>query len=84
MKNRVYNRARAQFKKIRGTANNGLNCGTFYVNLNNTFSNTNWNNDAALTYPKILINAVVYPCVAEINSSISSLVGSMQNMNKRG
>ena len=31
-----------------GNSNNGLNCGAFYVNLNNTASRTNWNNGAAL------------------------------------
>ena len=34
-----------------GNWNNDLNCGPFYVNLNNTASNSNSNNGAALPYP---------------------------------
>lgn len=31
-----------------GNSNNGLNCGSFYVNVSNDAGNTNWNNGAAL------------------------------------
>ena len=33
---------------IDGNCNNRLKCGTFTCNLNNTLSNANWNNGAAL------------------------------------
>jgi hypothetical protein len=34
-----------------GNCNNGLQCGPFYVNLNNTASNANWNIGARHSYP---------------------------------
>lgn len=34
-----------------GNSNNGAHCGAFYVNLNNTASNANWNIGAAQSYP---------------------------------
>lgn len=73
---RVYNRAKATIVSTLhdGTCNNGLSYGTFTTNLNNAFSNTNWNNDACLAYSGNNINAVVYPRDAEINSNICSLV----------
>lgn len=32
---------------VGGNCNNRAHCGAFYANLNNTFSNSNWNNGAA-------------------------------------
>ena len=36
---------------VGGNWNNDLKCGPFYANLNNTASNSNSNNGAALSYP---------------------------------
>ena len=36
---------------VGGNCNNSFLCGAFALNLNNTASNTNWNNGTALTYP---------------------------------
>lgn len=38
-----------RFTLVGGNSNNSLNCG-FYVNLNNTFTNRNWNITAALNW----------------------------------
>lgn len=35
---------------VGGNSNNGTHVGTFYSNLNNTASNTNWNIDAGSSY----------------------------------
>ncbi len=35
-----------------GNSNNSAHCGAFYVNLNNTASNANWNIGAAQSYPE--------------------------------
>lgn len=35
---------------VGGNSDNGVNTGTFYFNLNNAPSNTNWNIAAAQTY----------------------------------
>ena len=42
-----------------GNSSNGANCGAFYVNANNTASNTNWNNGAAL-FSYIVYDLIVY------------------------
>lgn len=82
---RAYNRARTTIRaSYDGTCNNGLNYGTFTTNLNNAFSNANWNNDAALAYSNNIFNAVVCPREAKINSIIGSLVGVLQNASERG
>ncbi len=54
-----------------GNSNNGAHCGAFYVNLNNTASNANWNIGAAQSYPTTeqRQNAPPYPCpLAKMNS----------------
>lgn len=45
---------------VGGNWNNDLQCGPFYANLNNTPSNSNSNNGAALSYPirSFSLNAV--------------------------
>ena len=40
---------------VGGNWNNDLQCGPFYANLNNTASNSNSNNGAALSYPLRMI-----------------------------
>ncbi len=42
------------FALVGGNSNNGANAGAFYVNLNNAFSNRNWNIAASQTYLMIL------------------------------
>ena len=34
-----------------GNSNNDAQCGAFYLNLNNTASNANWNIGASQSYP---------------------------------
>ena len=34
-----------------GNSNNDAQCGTFYLNLNNTASNANWNIGTSQSYP---------------------------------
>ena len=42
-----------------GNSRNGVNCGLFYVNANNTASNASWNNGAAL-FSYVVYNLIVY------------------------
>ena len=53
-----------------GNADNGVQCGVAYVNLNNTAGNANWNIRASLTYRNLDLkqNAPLSPCpLAKIN-----------------
>ena len=47
---------------VGGNSDNGTNAGAFYFNLNNAFSNANWNIAASQTYT-YYFNALPYPCL---------------------
>lgn len=70
-----------------GNSNNGAHCGAFYVNLNNTASNSNWNIGAAQSYPitEQRLNAPLYPCpLAEMNSKQASASSRSNQRNEAG
>lgn len=46
-----FNNSQVDYAFVGGNWNNDLMCGPFYANLNNTASNSNSNNGAALSYP---------------------------------
>ena len=46
-----YNNSQVNYAYVGGNWNNDLMVGPFYANLNNTASNSNSNNGAALSYP---------------------------------
>jgi len=46
---------------VGGNSDNDVNAGTFYFNLNNTPSNTNWNIATAQTYKLLENNAPHFP-----------------------
>lgn len=52
-----------------GNVSNGANFGVFYVNVNNTVSNVNWNIEAGLYFYQIFLNPTFAPFRLEkINS----------------
>ena len=42
-----------------GNSNNGLNVGSLYVNLNNGFSNSNWNIGASKSYLLLYMRVIL-------------------------
>ena len=46
-----YNNSQVNYAYVGGSWSNDLMVGPFYANLNNTASNSNSNNGAALSYP---------------------------------
>ena len=73
-----------RFALVGGNSNNRYHVGTFYSNLNNTVSNANWNNAAAIliiTEQQLNASYSPYPLV-KINSS-QGTVSSMSKMVQR-
>ena len=76
---------RARSLAIRGgNSNNDAQCGTFYLNLNNTVSNANWNITAALSYLyHIGSNALCLPQPLLKIDSLKASVSSLSKMDER-
>lgn len=60
------------FALVGGNSNNGANAGAFYVNLNNAFSNRNWNIAASQTYLMILLKCTAFSVPLGKNESNAS------------